>query len=1585
MTNIYDVLADLRAHYPSERERGDAFERLVQRYLRADPAYAERFTDVWLWMEWPDRGNRPDTGIDLVARDVDGRICAIQCKFFDASYQVEKKDIDSFFNESGKAPFAERLIVSTTDRWSSHAEESLAGQQIPVSRIGIADLAGSPIDWSRYRRQDLELPLVPKKTVRPHQDEAIDAVLRGLESHDRGRLIMACGTGKTFTALKLAERVALAKGSTARVLFLVPSIQLLNQTLREWTVEKDLSMHSIGVCSDTKVGKGGDEDIRPHDLPFPATTDSSSLVVQASAVDDGVEMVAIFSTYQSVEVVSRAQEAGLPAFDLIICDEAHRTTGVTLASQDESAFVRVHDQTFIQGHKRLYMTATPRLFTEESKTKAAEHSAVLCSMDDETIYGPELHRLGFGEAVERGLLTDYKVLVLNVSEEHVARSFQSQLADANNELNLDDAAKIIGCWNGLAKRDGALIAGEGFGEDRVPMRRAVAFARTIKDSKALAHKFESLVATYTAAEHDALRCEVHHVDGTYNALRRNEELTWLKQDPPDNTCRILSNARCLSEGVDVPSLDAVLFLSPRNSVVDVVQAVGRVMRRSEGKQYGYIILPVGIPADMDPAAALRDNKRYRVVWQVLQALRAHDDRFNAMVNQIDLNKQDPGRIDVIGIPGIDGFPGGEGRTPTAQPGLGQLQFPVAEYREAIFARLVARVGQREYWERWTDDVRLIAERHRARIAAAIELPGSPKAEAFGRFVEELRGNINPGIEQGDAVEMLAQHLVTKPVFDALFGSYAFSEHNPVSRSMEAMLRELEDEAIGQEAATLEEFYRSVRTRVEGIDNHEGRQAVITELYERFFKKAMPKTADALGIVYTPVEVVDFILRITNQALDRHFGTTLSAKDVQILDPFTGTGTFIVRLLQSGLVAPADLERKYESELHANEILLLAYYISAINIEATFQLAHGGEYKPFDGLVLTDTFQLGEAARPFDASMFPENNRRVARQRKQDIRVVVGNPPYSFGQASENDNNKNRVYPELDRRIAETFVAKSRAGLSRSMYDSYVRAIRWASDRIGSSGIVCFVSNGGWLESASADGMRRCLTEEFDAVYVFNLRGNARTAGEQRRREKDNVFGAGSRNTVAVTLLVRAGSSGDHAIKYHDIGDYLSREEKLAIVARADLDSLPWKEIPNSSDGHWLRAGDTAFQSFLPMGNKPRGYKGDVRGLFELHSLGVVTNRDAWCWNFSRSKVLRAVERTVETYGRHVTEYRAAQEQAAAFGRSVSIDELVDTDPTRISWTANLKSDVVRGTEIVADETRIVTGSYRPFCKQALYFDRRLNERVYQQPRIWPSPGVPNLGIATGPSLDHPLAVLVTDTVPDLHLLSTGQYFPRYTYAVEDQDSLAGLGLGRDPHDNIASEHLAQFRRVAGTSVTSDDIFHYVYALLHSREYLTRFANDLTRSLPHIPVLRNFAPFAEAGRALANLHLGYERLDPYPLGDPSDGQIVPTGDVRVRKMRFAKHASGTLDRSAIIYNDWITLTGIPDGAHRYMLGPRSALEWIMRGYAVTVDKASGIVNDPNDWCDEVGDPRYIIDLVKRIVTLSLETMRIVDALPSLEVD
>ncbi|OBB57816.1 helicase [Mycobacterium sp. 852013-51886_SCH5428379] len=1623
MGSINDVIDAFR-RAPTNVDRGTLFEQLMVRFFELDPALNQQYESVWRWIDWPDRQGKPDTGIDLVARERDtGNYTAIQCKFYEPTHTLAKADIDSFFTASGKKPFTNRVIISTTDKWGKNAEDALDDQAIPVQRINLADIAESPIDWDIAWPQDsltIELSPAERKQPRPHQVEAIGAVLAGYAvGNDRGKLIMACGTGKTFTALKLAERVASENGGTARILFLVPSISLLSQSLREWTAQTALDIRAFAVCSDTKVGRlRNAEDFNVHDVPIPVTTSPANLVDAMAHRKRAKGLTVVFSTYQSLPTVADAQTLGLDDFDLAICDEAHRTTGVTLAGEDDSNFVRIHDNGYLHANLRLYMTATPRIFSDAVKDKADQHSAELVSMDDELRYGPEFHHLSFGDAVEHGLLTDYKVLVLTVDESVMAAPLQQQQAIFGEIPNLDDASKIIGCWNGLAKRAGATADGTpSFTLGEPPMQRAVAFAKDIATSKHIADLFPRVVTAYQESlnkqENEGhpvegtnrdLACEVHHVDGTFNALERNAELAWLKSPVAEGECRILTNARCLSEGVDVPALDAVLFLHPRNSIVDVVQSVGRVMRLSPGKDYGYVILPVAVPAGVDPATALADNVRFKVVWQVLNALRSHDERFDAMINSIALNQTDKktgqGNNRLLGGhigPTANGTDG-DTEVPTKAVPAQMALFSLSEWQEAIYTRIVDKVGTRVYWDQWATDVADIAQAQITRINAILDDPSADKAviEQFDWFLKGLRDNLNDSVTRSDAISMLSQHLITKPVFDALFAGHDFAIHNPVSKVMQAMVDALDGTGLESETARLDKFYDSVRLRAEQVVSADGKQHLIADLYEKFFRTAFKKQSDALGIVYTPVEVVDFILRAADHASRAHLGKGLTDEGVHILDGFTGTGTFLTRLLQSGLITPGDLKRKYSEELHANEIMLLAYYIAAVNIETTYHALTGkttgaDDYEPFPGIVLADTFQIHEADDTLDAEVFAANNERIAAEIATPIGVIIGNPPYSVGQTSANDLNANNRYPTLDRRIEATYARRSTARSQRTLYDSYIRALRWATDRIGDIGVVAFVSNGGWIDGNTADGIRLTLAEDYSHIYVYNLRGNQRTAGELSRREGGKVFGGGSRNTVAILIGVKAPAhAGSCQIHYRDVGEYLSREQKLRIVSDSTLDSPEWRDIVPSEEGDWINQRNSAFGSWPALGRK-KGDDSSLPSVFATYSLGLATGRDAWCYNFSKSKLETQVKTMIGTYEDARTDFATlAADSTKRIEDAVNI--FLDTHPQhmrldRISWNRNAKQDLVKNREYRYVDSAVTPAMYRPFTKQYCYFHRDMNAMLYQLPALFPTPRHKNVGIVlTGPASHFEFTPFITSELPNLHLLDTAQFFTRWRYQKADEGTLDLSENGDvDEHgyrrlDNITDQILVWYRDAIRAPVEKDDIFYYVYGILHDPAYRSRYAADLKKMLPHVPTpngAERFKFVADIGRKLAQLHLNYEQSEPYPLEvnlksgtDPKDRETW-----RVAKMRWRSKT----DKSAILYNGRITIAGIPDTAHEYILGSRTALEWLIDRYQVKTDKASGIVNDPNDWCDEHNDPTYIVNLIKRVTTVSVETAKLVTLL------
>lgn len=1614
---LQKLLAKYRASAVTEREKGTYFEELTIAFLENDPTQASQYDKVWTYADWAkEQGlSGKDTGIDLVARIAeDGTFCAIQCKFYGEDKTIQKGDINSFFAASSKTHFARRLVIdSTKNDWGSSAQEMMDDQSIETLRISLEDLEKSPIEWTLYAK-DKTIKLAPKKELREHQKAALDDVKTGLAEADRGKLIMACGTGKTFTSLKIAEELA---GAGKRVLYLVPSLALMSQTVREWSIDTTTPLRAFASCSDAQVGKRKSSDdiasVNVHDLAYPATTNSKKLAERVEAHHDDERMTVVFSTYQSISVISDAQKKhGLEDFDLIICDEAHRTTGATLAGEDDSNFVKVHDQKHIRGNKRLYMTATPRIYGDAVKSKANEVAAELASMDDESKFGKTLHTINFSEAVQRDLLTDYKVIVLAVDEGVVSAGVQKRLTDESSELKLDDATKIVGCYRALSKYDlkEDLIA------DSAPMRRAVAFCKDIKSSKLVKQEFASVVEDYLteqgADDEMLLHCEVDHVDGTFNAKSRHTLLEWLSDNEDPETCRILSNARCLSEGVDVPTLDAILFLHPRKSQVDVVQSVGRVMRLAEGKKMGYVILPVGVPAGMEPDQALNDNEKYKVVWQILNALRAHDDRFDATINKAGLGVDVSDQIEIVAVANKlpvkaqeekTGLGLGKGSAPgdddyvsePAPKGPEQHTLFLDEFSKAIMAKIVKKCGTRDYWADWATDIAKIAQTHITRITATLSKPG-PERDAFDGFLEEIRDDLNDTITEADAIEMLAQHIITKPVFDALFEGYSFADNNPVSKAMQTVLAALDEHNLAKEAKSLEKFYASVRMKAEGIESAEAKQKIIVELYDKFFRNAFPRMTERLGIVYTPVEVVDFIIHSVNDVLKQEFGQTLGSKGVHILDPFTGTGTFITRLLQSGLITEEELEHKYKNEIHANEIVLLAYYIAAINIEAVYHTQSGGDYEPFNGICLTDTFQLYEKDDMISA-LLEDNTQRRNRQKALDIRVIMGNPPYSAGQRSANDNAANVTYPNLDESIRKTYAEHSTAILQKNLYDSYIRAIRWGSDRIGESGVMAYVSGSAWIERNFADGMRKCLADEFTNLYVFHLRGDIRKnmLSKGRAKEGGNIFGSGSMTGIAITLFVKNPDAPGHGnIYFHDIGDDLSGSDKLAVVQNfksiAGISKRDgWARIVPDKYNDWLNQRDDSFEQHIKIGDKK-----DKRAalLFSNYSSGVKTNRDAWCCNFSQNMLSKNMTETIDFYNSEVDRY-----QLAATSSTIGpAKQFIDMDPTKISWDRTEIAGVERGKKISFDKDSIALSSYRPFTTQWFYFNRSFNNCVYQIPQLFPIGETNNLAIAiSGVGARSGFSCLMVNALPGYDLIEKGQCFPRYLYEKQEareHDLYAAQETdgGHQKRDAITDAGLTRFQAAyPGEQITKDDLFYYVYGLLHSEDYRTRFADNLSKQLPRIPAVKtfeDFKSFVDAGRNLAELHVNYETVEPYPVVF-KEGALelsnLTDDDYRVTQMKFGKDGKEK-DRSVVIYNSKITMTNIPLEAYDYIVNGKPALEWVMERQCIKTDKKSGIVNDANDYAIEtVGNPAYPLELFQRVITVSLETMKIVRALPKLE--
>lgn len=1620
--NFQEALSIIRKTAKEEVDKGRAFAELCKIFFENDDIQKRQFSKVWFYNNWAKENtnfSKTDIGIDLVAKIVgETGFCAIQCKCYESDHTISKDDIDSFISASSNKIFSRLILIDTSlSDLGLNTQKVIENLDKGYQRIQTEEFEKSRIDWLSYLNKK-QLVLKNKKDLKDHQIQAVQAAQIHFKNNDRGKLIMACGTGKTLTSLKIAEKIA---GKGKIILYMVPSLALMSQSIREWACESSISFNAFSACSDTRVGKRKSEDdsieISLSDLAFPATTDSELLAIKIKEITkENDDMTVVFSTYQSIDVISEAQNKyKLKEFDLIICDEAHRTTGATLIDGDgESKFTRIHDNDYIKGGKRLYMTATPKIYGTKAKKKAEESGLVTISMDDENLYGKMFFFRGFNWAVDNNLLTDYKVVVLKVDESSISQNLQSTFAQGS-ELKLNDASKIIGCYKALAKIG---FGGNEFSKDKKirPIKSALAFSQNIEISKLFAKEFNRVIEDYTANEKVDdknkinLEVEVNHIDGTFNAQQRNEKLSWLKEETGKNICRILTNVKCLSEGVDVPTLDSIIFLHPRKSQIDVIQSVGRVMRKSEDKEIGYVILPITIAPGVTAEKALNDSDRYSVVWQVLNALRSHDERLDSTINRIKLGEDVSDKIEIIDINEADleastavvkdlkSKSKHETKKEDIEIGINKdvssvindqnRQLPLEyDFSQAIKAKIVEKCGTRDYWETWANDISKIAKAHIVRINSIVLKSKSAERKVFLSFLDEIRDDLNQDITEQDAIEMLAQHIITKPVFDTLFQSSPFTRENIVSKSIEKIVNKIYEKGIEAESDSLLQFYESVKRRSRDIVTSAGRNALINELYERFFRKAFPLTTAKLGIVYTPVEIVDFILHSVEDILQSEFKKNLTDKNIHILDPFTGTGTFIARLLQSELIKKKDLKYKYQNEIHANEIVLLAYYIAGINIESIYQdIVKENQYSPFNGIVLTDTFQMYEQERDMVANLLPDNSNKRKNQKKRKITVIVGNPPYSAGQKKSNDNAENVKYLNLDNKIKDTYAKYSKATLKNSLYDSYIRAFRWASDRINEEGIISFVTPLSWVDGFATDGMRKVLTDEFSKIFIFNLRGNKRTSGEQWQKEKANVFGQGSRSPIAITVLVKNRLSKKKAeIYYYDIGDYLSEKDKLNIIKSFKSINGIQKEnkflkINPDINNDWINKGSADYKNYITTASKSE------TSIFNKSGPGISTSRDFWVYNSSSIKLKKNVSLIVKNYNE-------------LLNNNTPNEKAFSVTSNKVNWSDGLKNSY-KNKKKLKQHGEIIVSDYRPFFKQFLYFSSELIERKGITNLFLRSPKDRMIGVS-GVGAKPEFSALMLNHLGCMDMLEKTQCLPLKIYDEEmsvQKDSLfanteqAKLNNYQEGiSDNILKLFKEKYSSSKFVRINKEQIFYYIYGVLHSKEYKEKFQNDLTKELPRIPIVKNtidFLNFEKAGRILSELHVNYDSVEPYKA-DLKENELIkknnPNLFYKVVKMKFDTKNSKP-DKTSVIYNQYIKIEKIPLEAYEYIVNKKPALEWVMERQCIKIDSESGHSNDANDFAIEFyKDPSYPLKLFLKIINVSLETMAIIKNLPKLKTD
>ncbi len=1379
--SAYKLIKEKLQAIPNLRLKGSLFEKLSKRFLIEHDS-ANEYESIDLWGDWELRGNKGDRGIDMVITTASKEYIAVQCKFHQDS--ISYNDISTFLSQLqagvGEVRFKKGIIISTSKLTRAALEEIeqiRKSKGIDIVEITEEDFIYSQIDWEKFdptQTQD-ELPLCDKKKPRSHQIEAINATKEYFSSpkNARGKLIMACGTGKTYTSLKIMEAL-----DPKITLFLAPSIALLSQTFREYAQEKSEPFYASIVCSDDKTGQSKNEDnddIKFSELPLkPSTRLEDILSVHKKAQKENKRFI-IFSTYQSALRIKEAQEAGLGGIDLIICDEAHRTVGAMYSSNerdDKNAFTLCHSDENIKAKKRLYMTATPKVYSESSKAKAKESDNVIYSMDDAEIFGEEIYTLNFSKAIALDLLTDYKVIILAVRKENlsgVTNSVNKKISQLKAEgtkldkklINNEFVCKIVGTHKGLAKQDLIVLDNENKEDhnlqnqyDTAPSQRAINFCKSINTSKNIKDSFETIMECYDEElkkkSFKNLKISIDHIDGTMNCKDRLEKLEELNQFEP-NTCKVLSNARCLSEGVDVPALDSIVFFDGKSAMVDIIQAVGRVMRKAKRKKRGYIILPIALEeSEIENLDEAVNNTNFKNIWKVIKALRSHDP---SLVDEATFKEK-------IKIFGSD-----DDKNRNDEKTLFDAIL-LQNLADAMYNVMPTKLGDRNYWENFTKKTGNIARTLNNRLKMIFD----KNPEFFHGFLDSLRENIHQNIKEDEALDMITSHIITKPIFDALFGD---NIKNPIAKALDKMVQKLSTLGLEGETKDLKNLYESVKTEALHAKSQKSQQELIKNLYNTFFKEAFKKQSEKLGIVYTPIEVVDFILRATNGILKKHFNTDFNDQNITIFDPFTGTGSFIARLLskENALLADEALKEKFQKNLFAFDIVLLSYYIALINITQAAQ-NRDSSLKNFKNIALTDSLDyLEEKTNKGVLPLYEdlkENKGIKDTLAGQNIRVIIGNPPYSAGAKNENDNNQNLSHPKLEKLVTEKYGKNSTSrNVGKTTRDTLIQSIRMASDVVKDKGVIGFVVNGSFIDSKSADGFRKCVAKEFSHLYVLNLRGNQRTSGEVSKKEGGKIFDSGSRATIAIVFFVKDKSVPNNTIFYYEVGDYLKREAKLHLLAGFEnLDLVPFEKITPNNKGDWINQREDGFEKLIPL-KRDKTFQND--SVFDINSSGVASGRDPWVYNFSPNALMCSVQKCIDAYNadlkRFNARFREAFKQRAQSVKPGDLykhlnDKEITTDKTKIAWTDDLKNKLIKNKNLQeSSEERMRLALYRPFNKQWLYWDKDWIHRQREFSKIFPDKDAQNVVINTGVGNGKDFSALVSDFISDYSLISPNQALP----------------------------------------------------------------------------------------------------------------------------------------------------------------------------------------------------------------------------------
>lgn len=1514
-------------------EKGRLLEVATKLYLE------KQGFKVYFWQEWASQKGLPlqDTGIDLVA-EIDGELYAVQCKNWSRAVSWENLGtfVSSFLRRD--IDFNGGYLVATSI--TNEVERKIRELKKPIFFIPVEDL-NEYLDQAKALLEGKPL-IKEKKQLRPYQEQAIQSVLEGFQVHDRGKLIMPPGTGKTLVALRIAESF----GEGKLVLFLCPSIALLDQSIKAWLKDSELPIHAYAVVSDKGVGK--DDELNSRSLlSFPATTSAEELIRAFRLEEDKLNV--IFSTYQSLDVIKEAQQKGLPEFDLIICDEAHRTAGVS--KREETNFKLVHSNEHIKGKKRLYMTATPKVFDveKEDRERIEEENLVkIFDMSDEEIFGPTFFEYSFRRAIEEGYLSPYRIVVMTVDRKEVQEKLYQYL-NSQDKLSIDDTTKLVGL--------GKLIKGEVLNEDGTPLnlliKRGIVFVNRVKTSEQIAKGFEAIFREYFGTHSPA---EVQHIDGNMSVFDKRNKINWLRQG--GEKCHILTNAKVLTEGIDVPALDFVAFFDPKESVVDIIQALGRVVRKAENKEFGLVFIPLVVSTERENIDEQIERTSYKTLWQVLNAVASLDSAFQSQIRVIlieDGNRTreiDPNRDRVIVLD--------RGNTQTS------LFEPIRKYLSTKIVRSF-RLGS-IFLRDWAQETAKTAQDLKDHVQIALE-----KDPVFRQKFEELRKALttllNESISDQDAINLIVQYILTKPIFDAVF------EHKSQVDEILDSIFEYFKHFLQNNIRELDKFYEQVQAKASGLRDEEERQDFLRHLYTNFFSVAFKETTDEVGIAYTPVPLVSFIVKFVNYLTQKHFGKSLDDEGVVILEPFAGMGTFISIAIRNENMDPQKLEEKLKrKEIWANEILLLPYMAMVKNIESTIA-RRTGKHLPFETALWTDSFslmeKLYEKQSPKLPMIIPEKFKELLNaQLKAKVNVIISNPPWRVGRENENVGRRNVEYRNLRMRIGQTY-AKYAKQLGTTnvnkLYDTYIQALRMASDRI-EEGVIGFVLNNGWLKGLSGRGVRKALSEELAEVYVYDLKGDARTSGDEWRRQGDKIFDNQSRAGVCLLFLVkRKDKKGLAKIHYKAVRDYATKEEKFAELREwgDKPEQIPWQEITPNQKHDWIDQGEEEFESFVKLGDKKN--RNDIK-VFNEYSSGLNTSRETYVYNFSREELKKHMERLISTFNEHLERVWAGEINED------NVEEKIERDQRKIKWDDTLRNWLFRlGEKQKFKEERVFPAFYRPFIPMQVYFYKVFNAGTYRLPSIFPTPDAENLAIVSSSvGKGRVFDVFIATKIVDVSFHTTSVFlFPLYTYI----EVKTLYGTVSQKQYNITDQTLKLFRSALNDpNITKEDIFYYVFGVLSTPSYVERFRNNLSKELPRVPILDSFKEISKLGRELAELQLAYQRyvwavvMKEEKEDLPEYSNLTITADENALK-EYVERVRLDKENREITINGKVKVQGIPEFAFECKVGKYPPIRWVSEYLVKKEDKETGIVWDPRLKVEE------FIDILKKLIAFSERCLEI----------